>query len=497
MDAHRVEELLRKLNEGLVEREDIVAMTLLAVLSGQSVFLYGPPGTAKSMIASRISSVFEDIHYFEYLMQRFSTPEEVFGPISISELRKDNYIRKTEGFLPEADIAFLDEIWKSSPAILNTLLTIVNEHKFRNGTEVKQAPLKALIAASNEFPKEDSGLDALYDRFIVRLMVSPVRTKRGFDRMVCGETPKEEIVVDPITFDEWFRVRNLSRELGVSKDALSVIAAIRKGIEKHNKESEEHSIYVSDRRWVRSVALLRSAAYICGKKEVTPDECMLLAHCLWSDEGNIAPIRKIVTEAVEAQLDETVSAYSSWKAFFQSVDERITSFMDSRVIPPESMGFTRAELSGKGLIRVEIDGKQTYIPEIELRDGNTFVQSVKYLRTGLTKQCRFKVESMGKNLYSVNFDGGEYVLSVMRGGNAPREEKLREFREVLDRSERDLDAITGSLGNGNGAPFTPSPFLSASENSFLRSIREGRPGEAESYRKRIAELRGMVDGSRR
>ena len=273
MDIERIQDILEKLNEGLVEREGVVAMTLLTVLSGQSVFLYGPPGTAKSMIASRISSVFEDARYFEYLMQRFSTPEEVFGPISLSELKKDNYVRKTDGFLPEADIAFLDEIWKSSPAILNTLLTIVNEHKFRNGTEVLKVPLKALIAASNEFPKGNSGLEALYDRFIVRLLVSPIRTKKGFDRMICGDAKPSGKVLDPITYDEWYRVMTLSQKLGVSKDALAVIAAIRKGIDRFNKESEEHVIYVSDRRWVKSAALMRSAAYICGKQEVTPDEC--------------------------------------------------------------------------------------------------------------------------------------------------------------------------------------------------------------------------------
>lgn len=495
MDAQRIEELLRKLNEGLVERKETVAMTLLAVLSGQSVFLYGPPGTAKSMIASRIASVFDDINYFEYLMQRFSTPEEVFGPVSISELRKDNYVRKTEGFLPEADIAFLDEIWKSSPAILNTLLTIVNEHKFRNGTEVRKAPLKALIAASNEFPKENSGLDALYDRFIVRLMVSPVRTKRGFERMVCGSPSKEEFIVDPVTFDEWFRVMNLSQELGVSRDALAVMRAIKRGIAMHNKLSEDRTIYVSDRRWVKSAALLRSAAYICGKKEVTPDECMLLAHCLWSDEEGIAPVRKIVTEAVEAQLNGTASAFSAWKDKFKALDDTITRFLDSRVVPPESMGYTRAPLSGKGLIKVDIDGEQFFVPEIELRDRNTFTVPVKILRTGLTKQRTFNVHSVGEDLYSVECDCKEYLISARKG--FPGEDRKPEFRKSLDGAEADLDSIVRSMGEGGGASFSPSPFLSDSDNSFLRSIREGRPGEAESYRRRIDELRGMLDGRRR
>ena len=111
-----VERTLKELNSGLYEREEILACALLTVLSGQSVFLYGPPGTAKSMISRRLSCVFSDSQYFEYLMQRFSTPEEIFGPIDISELKKNNYVRMTENYLPTADIAFLDEGWVYNPA---------------------------------------------------------------------------------------------------------------------------------------------------------------------------------------------------------------------------------------------------------------------------------------------------------------------------------------------------------------------------------------------
>ena len=174
------ETTLKELNRGLYEREDAVAATLLAVMSGQSVFLYGPPGTAKSLIARRISCIFRDAGYFEYLMQKFSTPEDVFGPVSISELKNDRYVRNTENYLPEADIAFLDEIWKSSPAILNTLLTIINERRFKNGSQLIDVPLKAVIAASNEIPAPGSGLDALYDRFISRIKVDPVSDDGSF-----------------------------------------------------------------------------------------------------------------------------------------------------------------------------------------------------------------------------------------------------------------------------------------------------------------------------
>ncbi|WP_282810815.1 AAA family ATPase [Thauera humireducens] len=191
----RIGHLIKAISAGMYEREEVIAVSLLAALCGQNTFLYGPPGTAKSLISRRIACAFQKPAYFEYLMNRFSTPEEVFGPVSISALKEDRYVRTTDSYLPKADFAFLDEIWKSSPAILNTLLTLINERTFKNGETIESVPLKALLAASNETPEINQGLEALYDRFIVRQMVLPIAERRHFETLINSEPSSSDAKV--------------------------------------------------------------------------------------------------------------------------------------------------------------------------------------------------------------------------------------------------------------------------------------------------------------
>ncbi|WP_163534689.1 AAA family ATPase [Helicobacter suis] len=213
----RVQSLLADVQKGLLEREECASLMLLTMFSGKTIFLYGPPGTAKSLLARRVSTAFGATDFFAALMHRFSTPEDIFGPIDIGELKKNNLVRNTKGYLPKAHFAFLDEIWKSSPAILNTLLTILNERLFRNGGKDEHVPLRGVVCASNEFPPKNQGFEALYDRCLVRYFVKPLQSVQNFSSLI------QEEEISPIIRKE--------EDRSLKKDVSPLIGKIEGGLE--------------------------------------------------------------------------------------------------------------------------------------------------------------------------------------------------------------------------------------------------------------------------
>ena len=295
----RIKNLISSLAENLQEREDVISITLLGSLIEESIFFYGPPGTGKSLIARRISTAFHNQKYFEYLMQKFSTPDEIFGQVSIIELKKDNYKRLTEGFLPTATFAFLDEIWKSSPAILNTLLTILNERTFKNGNSIENCPLKVIISASNEVPPKNQGLEALYDRFLLRVPVFPIKDKNNFEILLESNNVNTKTNIKneyKISLNEVEKWKNEINNIKLSKETFNIIHILRTLL---FEKAEELDIYVSDRRWKKVAFLLKASAFFCERKETNLSDLLLLKYCLWSTNENREKINTLIENTIK------------------------------------------------------------------------------------------------------------------------------------------------------------------------------------------------------
>ena len=296
------QEIARILNSHFLDKQEIIRLLVISAIAGEHMVLVGPPGTAKSALI-RMFAKLVNASYFEYLLTRFTEPNELFGPVDIRAFREGQYTRRTEKMLPEAEIVFLDEIFKSNSAILNSLLTVINERRYSNGPEVMKVPLISLYAASNEAPN-DENLSAMFDRFLLRVLSKNLDSyhfhellNRGVANEVRSMSGDTSSIRPVISASE---LRALQSSFGAYMNFPEDFMAKYKGL---IFQIRSEGITVSDRRAVKLLKLFAAAAIFDGRKQVNDSDFFILRH-MWNNLDQAELLEEIVNPIVDGYFRE-------------------------------------------------------------------------------------------------------------------------------------------------------------------------------------------------
>jgi MoxR-like ATPase len=296
----RLAQIARALQDRFLGKDEVIRLLLIAVVAGEHAVLIGPPGTAKSALVRTFAKLLQ-ARYFEYLLTRFTEPNEIFGPVDITAFRQGHYARKTEGMLPDAEVVFLDEVFKSNSAILNALLTLLNERRYTSGGQVLECPLLSCFGASNEVPTDET-LGAIFDRFLLRIRSENLDAyhfqdllQRGVQNEIAG------LANDPIVpLASAREINELHRAFAVRMRFSEELLATYKGLV---FQIRAEGVTLSDRRVVKLLKLFAASAYLDGRTQPDASDFFVLKH-IWNNEDQAAILESIVSPVLEAHFRE-------------------------------------------------------------------------------------------------------------------------------------------------------------------------------------------------
>lgn len=281
------------LNQSFLERSAVIDGLLASLITKQNAFLFGLPGTGKSELVRAVANGFSGSKFFGYLLSPTTDPSELFGPVAVSKLLQDEYTRDVDGYLPSADIAFLDELFRGSSAVLNSLLTLLNERLFNNGKQVITTPIQSIVAATNSFPQDES-LQAFCDRFLFRPTVDGLKlpaSKRTLDAWALG-LHKRPVLESRLSMEDLAALQSEVMNVQPHEQFLDAFNDVLERL-------ETRGLRISDRRRVQILKFMRGWALVQGDDQVYGEHLHdTLIHIVYQTPEDFSVIKEVLEEVV-------------------------------------------------------------------------------------------------------------------------------------------------------------------------------------------------------